>query len=44
MTWKGDPISSFYVGESIRKVNLRKQTHNISSSNNIQNKDVTKVH
>ena len=33
MTWKADPIISFCVGESIRKVNLRKQTHNMSISN-----------
>ena len=41
-TWKGDPIISFFVGES-RKVNLRKQTHNMSTSNNLRNKDITKV-
>ena len=43
MTWKGDPIISFCVGESIRKVNLRKQTHNMSTSNDVRNKDITKV-
>ena len=40
MTWKGDPIISFCVGESIRKVNLRKQTHNMSTSNDVRNKDI----
>ena len=43
MTWKWDPIISFCVGESIRKVNLRKQTHNMSRSNDVRNKDITKV-
>ena len=43
MTWKGDPIILFCVGESIRKVNIRKQTHNMSTSNDIRNKDITKV-
>ena len=43
MTWKGDPIILFCVGESITKVNLRKQTHNISTSNDIRNK-CTVVH
>ena len=44
MTWKRDRIISFCVGESIRKVNLRKQTHNNNStSNDIRNKDITKV-
>ena len=28
MTWKEDPIISFCVCESIRKVNLRKRAHN----------------
>ena len=35
MTRKGDPIISFCVGESIRKVNLCKQTHNMSTSNDV---------
>ena len=26
ITWKGDPVILFCVGESISKVNLRKQT------------------
>ena len=43
MTWKGDPIISFCVGESIRKVNLRNQTHNMSTSNDVRNKGITKV-
>ena len=44
MTWKRDPIISFCVGESIRKVNPHKQTHNNNStSNDIRNKDITKV-
>ena len=43
MTWKGDTIISFCVGESIRKINLRKQTHNMSTSNDVRNKDITKV-
>ena len=43
LTWKGDPIISFCVGESIRKVNLRKQIHNVSTSNGVRNKDITKV-
>ena len=43
MTWKGDPIISFIVGESITKVNLRKETHNRSTSNGIRNKSITKV-
>ena len=43
MTWKGDPIISFCLCESIRKVNLRKQTHNMNTSNDIRNKDITKV-
>ena len=43
MTWTGDLIISFCVGESIRKVNLHKQTHNTSASNDVQNKDITKV-
>ena len=43
MTWKGDPIISFCVGESIRKVNLRKETHNMSTSNDVRNNDITKV-
>ena len=43
MTWTGDLIISFCVGESIRKVNLHKQTHNTSTSNDVQNKDITKV-
>ena len=43
MTWKGDLIISFCVGESVRKVNLHKLTHNTSTSNNVQNKDITKV-
>ena len=38
MTWKGDPIISFCVGESIRKVNLRKQTHNMSTSKTYETK------
>ena len=40
MTWKGDPIISFCVGESIRKVNPRKQAHNVSTSNDVGNKDI----
>ena len=43
LTWKGDPIISFCVGESIRKVNLRKQIHNVSTSKGVRNKDITKV-
>ena len=43
VTWKGDPIISFSLCESIRKVNLCKQTHNMSTSNDIRNKDITKV-
>ena len=43
VTWKGDPIISFGLCESIRKVNLCKQTHNMSTSNDIRNKDITKV-
>ena len=43
MTWKRDTIISFCVGESIRKINLRKQTHNMSTSNDVRNKDITKV-
>ena len=43
MTWKGDPIILSWVGESIRKVNLHKQTHFISTSNDMRNKDITKV-
>ena len=43
MTWKGDPIISSCVSESIRKANLRKQTHTVSISNDMQNKDITKV-
>ena len=43
MTSKGDLIISFCVGESIRKVNLFKQTHNMSTSNDVRNKDITKV-
>ena len=42
MTWKGDPIISFCVSES-KKVNLRKQRHNMSTSNDARNKDITKV-
>ena len=42
MTWKGDPIISFCVSES-RKANLRKQRHNMSTSNDARNKDITKV-
>ena len=42
VTWKGNPIISFCVGESFRKVNLRKQTHNMSTSNDVRNKDITK--
>ena len=42
-TWKGDPIISLCVGESIRKVNLRKQTHSMSVSNDVRNKNITKV-
>ena len=38
MTWKGDPIISFCVGESIGKVNLRKQTCNMSTSNDVRKK------
>ena len=38
MTWKGDPIISFCVGESIGKVNLRKQTRNMSTSNDVRKK------
>ena len=37
ITWKGDPIISFCVG------NLCKQTHNMSTSNDVRNKDITKV-
>ena len=44
MTWKGDPIISFCFSESIRKVNLCKQTHNTSTSNDVRNKDIAKVH
>ena len=40
MTWKGDPIILFCVVESIRKVNVRKQTHNMSTSNDVRNKDI----
>ena len=43
MTWKGDSIILFCVSESIRNVNLRKQTHNMSASNGVRNKDITKV-
>ena len=43
MTWKKDPINLFCVGESIEKVNLHKETHNMSTSNDVQNKDITKV-
>ena len=43
MTQKGDPVISFCVGESIKKANLHKQTHNMSTSNDVQNKDTTKV-
>ena len=43
MTWKGDPIISLCVGESLRKVNLRQQTHNMSTSNDVRNKDIIKV-
>ena len=43
MTWIGDPIISFCVGESIRKVNLCKQTHDMSSSNDVRNKEITKL-
>ena len=44
MTWKGDPIVSFCVGESIRKANLHKQTHNMSTNKDLRNKDITKGH
>ena len=40
MTWKGDPIILFCVVESIRKVSVRKQTHNMSTSNDVRNKDI----
>ena len=43
MTQKGDSVISFCVGESIKKANLRKQTHNMSTSNDVQNKDIAKV-
>ena len=43
MTWKGDPIISFCVGESNRKVNLRKQTQSMSTSNDVRNKGIAKV-
>ena len=43
MTWKGDPIISFCVGESIRKVNLRKKARNMSTNNDERNNDITKV-
>ena len=43
MTWKGDSIISFCVGESIREVNLHKETHSMSTSNGVWNKDITKV-
>ena len=43
MTWKGDPVISVCVGESTWKVNLHKQTHNMSASNDIQNNDIIKV-
>ena len=43
MTWKGDPIISFCVGESMRKVNLCKQTHDMSTSNDVRNKEITKL-
>ena len=43
MTWKGDPIISFCVGESIKKVNLRKKTRNMSTNNDERNNDITKV-
>ena len=43
ITWKGDPIISFCVGESIKKGNLRKQIHNMSTSKDVRNKDLTKV-
>ena len=43
MTWKGDPIVSFCVGESIKKVNLRKKTRNMSTNNDERNNDITKV-
>ena len=35
MTWKGDSIISFCVGESIREVNLHKETHSMSTSNGV---------
>ena len=43
MTWKGDPIISFRVGESVRKANLRKQTHKMSTNNGLRKIDITKV-
>ena len=43
MTWKGDPIISFCVGESITKGNLCKKIHDMSTNNNVRNKDLTKV-
>ena len=43
MTWKGDPSISFCVGESIRNVHLCKQTRNMSTRNDVRNKDITKV-
>ena len=43
MTSKRDPIISFCVGESIRNVNLRKQTHSMSTNNDVRNKGITKV-
>ena len=43
MTWKRDPINLFSVGESIGKVNLHKEAHNMTTSNDVQNKDITKV-
>ena len=43
MTWKGDPIISFCVGESIRKVNLCKQTHDMITRNDVRNKEITKL-
>ena len=43
MNWKGDPIIQFCVGESIWRINLRKQTHNMSTSNDVRKKDIKKV-
>ena len=38
-----DSIIAFSVADSIRKENLSKQMHNMSTSNGVRNNDITKV-